>query len=952
MSTAPLGFTTAPTLQLSIRVLIAALVVLCMGLMAAVLITLGWLSVSQRLITDAAQRADRETMLLREHMRMQLQPAHGTLRQLGAGMLPGTVGEPARLLRRAVLLDELRANPLLASVYVAYTNGDFILARPLRVANVRQRVQAPKEAAFLVQTVSRQLGGRRMGRFHFLDGSGELIESRFDPSYQFDPRSRPWYQAAVRQPGQAQLSAPYRFFTTQRVGLTLSSQAKGGAAVVGIDFAFDDVERLLVKQRATPGTRLALVHSDGQVLAATADLESVNRDRQPTLDAIGEPQLQRLREMQPRSGQAVELEIDGQRWLGLHTRFDIGLGADLELLEMLPIDELTAESRRHALHIVGIALLVALLLLPLGWLAGGAIGRSMDRLRVRTERIGRFDFGGGGAAPARPSMVREVSELAQAMQHMGGTIEAFLSLTECLSTEPEVELMLQQVLDRLTQATQSDAAAIFLWDAKTFCMQHKAQAGTLAFALPERFDYPSQRIPRSNARPQGALLRHLDLELCGRDGGLQGLLVLEFAGDAAHEDPAFLSFARRLSGMLAVAIETRQLVESQRRLFDAIIQLMADAIDAKSPYTGGHCERVPQLAIELVDLLHEEREGPYADFHVSETERYAFRLGAWLHDCGKVTSPEHIVDKATKLELIRNRIHEVRLRFEILWRDAELAAARGQLAQADLSARQEQLRNDFAFIAQCNLGSEFMADEAIARLRQIGAQGWWRNFDDRLGLSPAELRQLESTRPEAPPLPAAETLLADRPEHCLSWGEDRPPVQAGDPGNQYGFDMKLPPHQQNQGELHNLSIRRGTLTEEDRFKINDHIVQTYIMLKGLPWPKGLEHVPELAATHHERMDGQGYPRRLSADELSLLDRAMALADVFEALTAADRPYKPAKTLSETLRIMTFMCKEQHLDTGLFRYFLHSRLWERFAERFMHSAQRDKVDLAALEALLH
>jgi hypothetical protein len=226
-----------------------------------------------------------------------------------------------------------------------------------------------------------------------------------------------------------------------------------------------------------------------------------------------------------------------------------------------------------------------------------------------------------------------------------------------------------------------------------------------------------------------------------------------------------------------------------------------------------------------------------------------------------------------------------------------------------------------------------------------------RHFDDRLGLSIEEGRRLAAARPETPALPAREALLADKPEHIVGWGADKPPVARDDPRNSYGFDMELPRHQQHQGELHNLSVRRGTLTDEDRFKINEHIVQTLIMLKGLPWPAGLEQVPELAATHHERLDGRGYPRRLPASALSLQDRVMALADVFEALTAADRPYKPAKTLTETLRIMATMCKDQHLDTELFRYFLRSRLWDGFAMRFMKPEQRDAVDLAALEALL-
>jgi len=434
--------------------------------------------------------------------------------------------------------------------------------------------------------------------------------------------------------------------------------------------------------------------------------------------------------------------------------------------------------------------------------------------------------------------------------------------------------------------------------------------------------------------------------------------VLLHQGNDGHEGQAFQQFAQQLSGMLAVSIETRQLIDAQKKLLDGVIRLMADAIDAKSPYTGGHCERVPELAIQMMDQLQADTTGPYAGFRLNEQERYAFQLGAWLHDCGKVTSPEHIVDKATKLELIGNRIHEVRLRFELLWRDAEIACwqalAQGQapdVARAELAERQHRLQEDFAFVAACNLGSETLSDEAIARLHVLGTQTWQRHFDDRLGLSEEELNRLQHARPDAPALPASEPLLADRPEHCVPWGERRPPVEKGAPGNVYGFDMPLPLYKQNMGELHNLSVRRGTLTEEDRFRINEHIVQTYTMLKTLPWPQALSRVPELAATHHERLDGQGYPRRLKADQLGLPERVMALADVFEALTAADRPYKTPKPLSETLAIMARMCRERHLDTELFRYFLRSQLWQQLAHTYLQAAQIDQVDLASIEALL-
>ncbi len=935
--------------RVRIRILIASLVVCCMGLMAALLLLLGWSATRDRLVQQAGQQAQTDALLLEERTKRMLEPARTALRQLSFDSLGEANSEAERLARIHVLTEELTANPLLSAIYIGYGNGDFVLARPLRKPTVRKLVQAPEAARFVVQTVSEQSDGSRLGSYHFRDAQGRWLRPRVDPDYRFDPRQRPWFDAALRvEPAGPVLSAPYRFFTTGELGISLSQQSLAGHAVVGVDLVLDELTATLRSLRATPATQLALVDARGQLLAHTGTAASAPQDRLPRIDEIGVPALQALRAQAPPLRELHQTELEDGRWLGMRLPFEVGIGDGLELLKSSPMRELVGPAVQRAQRVTLIAAGLALLLLPVGWYAGGSIGNRLKRLRERAQRLSRFDF---AVEPLKPSMVREVSELTAVMQQMGGTIEAFLNLSERLATEPEVERMLQQVLEQLTRATQSTAAAVFLWENGSERMQRAAQAGELASPIPEHFAYPLQRGPRSGPRAHGPQLRHLDLELRGRDGRLKGLLVLEFVADAGHDTPAFLTFARQLSGMLAVAIETRQLIEAQRKLFDAVIRLMADAIDAKSPYTGGHCERVPQLAIELLDRLCAEREGPYAGFSLGETERYAFRLGAWLHDCGKVTSPEHIVDKASKLELIHNRIHEVRARFEILWRDAEIAQLRGTLDAAGLQARQAQLRDDWAFVAQCNVGGEFMADADVERLRQIGAQPWLRHFDDRLGLAAEELRRLDQARPAPPPLPAAEPLLADRPEHVVPWDAQRPPVERGDPRNLYGFDMRLPAHKQNQGELHNLAIRRGTLTEEDRFRINDHIVQTYVMLKGLPWPEGLERVPELAATHHEKLDGQGYPRRLPAEKLGLPDRVMALADVFEALTAADRPYKPAKTLTETLTLMALMCKDRHLDAELFRYFLRSRLWDGFAERFMQPGQRDAVDLAAIEALL-
>jgi len=317
-----------------------------------------------------------------------------------------------------------------------------------------------------------------------------------------------------------------------------------------------------------------------------------------------------------------------------------------------------------------------------------------------------------------------------------------------------------------------------------------------------------------------------------------------------------------------------------------------------------------------------------------------------LHDCGKVTTPEYVVDKATKLECLYDRINEVRMRFEVLWRDAQIvqyqALAAGEIdgatLQRNLDARLAQLRADFAFVAECNVGGEFMADERVARLKEIAGQSWQRYFDDRLGLSHEALTR--KAKAPASTLPAPETLLADKAEHIIEREPGRHPF--GD--NEHGFDMDVPAHAFNLGELHNLSVRRGTLTDEERFKINEHITQTIMLLGRLPFPRELRQVPRWAGNHHEKLDGTGYPRRLSADQLSIPERIMAIADIFEALTAADRPYKKAKTLSESIRIMSFMRNDGHICPELFSLFLTTGVFREYAKAHLAPEQIDDVDI--------
>jgi HD-GYP domain-containing protein (c-di-GMP phosphodiesterase class II) len=350
-----------------------------------------------------------------------------------------------------------------------------------------------------------------------------------------------------------------------------------------------------------------------------------------------------------------------------------------------------------------------------------------------------------------------------------------------------------------------------------------------------------------------------------------------------------------LASQAAVALTNHNLIEGLKNLFEAFIELIADAIDEKSPYTGGHCRRVPELTMMLADAAARMDRGPLKDFSMSEKDVYELRIASWLHDCGKVTTPESVMDKPTKLSTIFDRIHLVEQRFELLKQQQEIAMLRRQIEamreglECDAAALEAQFRqqvaqweSDLAFLKNANLGGEYMAEADLQRVRDIAAY-----------------RIVDKAGEEVPFL-----------------SED---------------------------EVYNLSITRGTLTAEERAIINNHIVVTINMLESLPYPKDLKRVPEYAGGHHERMDGKGYPRGLTREQMSIPARVMGIADIFEALTSRDRPYKKAKTLTESLHILGQMKLDHHIDPDLFDIFIHEKIYLRYAEKFLDPEQIDEVD---------
>lgn len=374
--------------------------------------------------------------------------------------------------------------------------------------------------------------------------------------------------------------------------------------------------------------------------------------------------------------------------------------------------------------------------------------------------------------------------------------------------------------------------------------------------------------------------------------------------------------------LIGILLENKMLSEAYGQLLESFIEVLARAIDAKSPYTGAHCQRVPVIARLLATAAVQTDSGPLKNFEMSTDDWYTLHIASWLHDCGKVTTPEYIVDKATKLETIYNRIHEIRNRFEILRRDAHIEYLKKRLKntdtpeklQAEFIHKVKQLEKDYEFICQCNIGDKKMTTENIAELERISRITFMRYFNRMNGLSWAERDHIKDK--EAYENPGLENLLQDR-EDLL-------------------FDKY------NRGELYNLEIPQGTINKEEREKINEHIVVTIDMLKALPFPKELSKVVEYAGAHHERIDGKGYPNGLTGEQMSIPAKIMAIADIFEALTANDRPYKEPKKLSEVLKIMQGMKNSGHIDPDLYKVFITNQVYMDYAEQYISPEQIDDI----------
>lgn len=903
-----------------------------------------------------------------------ISPANVSVKLLSYSSITSTHTIKQRLDKLPLLKETLDDSEWLSSIYIGYDTGDFFLMRDILNDADRARMNAPPGTRYMVQSIERSTSPPA-GLYIYFDDSLKILSRVSMPEYPqiYDPRKRAWYARAFDSTDTV-ITPPSRFFSDRKIGITIAKKAANGRAVIGSDVKLETLSNYLVTRTITPNTKLVLTDSQGLVIADGILNQSATRgnggDDSASLvkiDNMGTPILEQLgdtiRNLKSQDPYSDHVSLDGVDWGVSIFPLQLKGAGTFYLVSAIPTHELLKSAYRLLSTTAWVTISILLLMIPLALLVASSISKPLRLLSKEADSIEHFNF---SETTRVKSMIVEVDDVAKAMEKMKVTINHFLQTIEVISSESDFDKLLPILLTEAISNGEAKAGILYLTDQNQLIPASALfQGESFSDALPSiSLDAMGSlmRHATENEDPYTGELSNAESELIGldklpllkqlnkcvvvplrnRQKNLLGVILLML--DRSIEDN-HLAFIKALNKSSAISLETRELIKSQKELFEAFIQLLAGAIDAKSPYTGGHCKRVPDLTKMLAKAACEEKSGPFSDFNLNEYEWEQLHIAAWLHDCGKIITPVDVVDKSTKLEMIYDRIHEIRMRFEVLKCYAKIkclekitAGTDEQTARDSLIKECQQLDDDYAFVASCNEGGEFMSADRMERLKAIGDKTWIRTIDNRLGVSTEERQRMGQT--EQQQLPIIESLLADKPEHRILRKEnDRRPAD-----NPWGFTMAEPELLYNKGELYNLSVARGTLSNEERYKVNEHITQTIMMLSSLPFPKHLRMVPEIAGGHHEKMDGTGYPKGLKKDELSPLARMMAIADIFEALTAVDRPYKKGKKLSEAIQIMSFMKKDQHIDPDLFELFLRSGIYLQYAKNYLNPNQIDDVDI--------
>lgn len=967
----------------SLRVYIAVAFSLLIIILGATLITFAHERHRQIAFLTASKLFDRGTAQLAADVSALYSPAETLVGMTAtlASEIPALIDDHQLLL--AHLAAALRAHPNIQSAFVGRGDGDFYSLRNLSntTAGLNSDSRYPSGTRYLAQSIKRELGAERYEHF-FLDGNVEQLDVSDAFVTGFDPREREWYKLASKSNSLIH-SDFYEFFTSGDTGITIAQRIVDTKNVFGVDITLEHITATLEKLSPSPEAEIVVFTDDGMLLVSSGSASErglvEQRVRAPGAGVyIGDfdkPVFDELfhRFVEGERNSVLSLTAGGEAWFASIRPIPFGAGGNIAFMAIaVPERDMLSALERLRLQSIFLALIALGIALLLAWYLSKSISVSASDLAAEAQQMTRLRF---DSPLTVRSQISEIDELATSMAVMKSALQRFLRVADSLSAEEGSSGVARVALAEAQMMSGADTARLMLLSEdghRLVPFESDSSAAEISLITP--IDANAAETAEARAMTTGRTVvadvqtskaiseeHHvwaevedpcrlvIPLKPVGEPAiGVIQLDVAQGQGATLRSDEESIRFIEALASAAAVAIRNRQLIEAQHSTFESMMRMLAKAIDAKSPYTGGHCQRVPVLVEQLARAVCASSELRFRDFNLDAVRERELHIASWLHDCGKITTPEHLVDKATKLEGVFNRIHEIRTRFEVLYRDKEIEFLRAvdgasEKVRAEkrrwLLRQREILQADFTFVAQCNIGTDNMSEQSVKRLASIASQTWVRHFDDTLGLSVAERnRHSGASLP-----PVTETLMADRQEHRIKRHLPLDLIER----QHYGFNDFIPEFEHDAGELHNLTIRAGTLTAEERYRINNHVNQTILLLDDVPFPKELARVPRIAGNHHEKLNGSGFPRALEASELEIEDRILTIADVFEALTAADRPYKRAKTLSQSFEIMRGMADNGEIDRDLLELFIASGIPEHYASEYLSVEQ---IDLANLKPL--
>lgn len=813
------------------------------------------------------------------------------------------------------LVETLDKIPSILALYIGDSAGNFFLVRKLDGEQDHKRFSAPENCLYVLEVVHDKVSIHTL----FDEDLHKISAHRDIQREHYDPRVRPWYEMALES-NDVIRTPIYDFYAIKKKGYTLSRRIQTDdikknkrTTVFGADIKLDYLTKELELLKPSPNSKISLVDDNGNLIAG----DTIDKTRF----------IRRL----PNKNKTSE---DKDAYYSID---EISRVSDTSYYLVLNIPKTDIFLKSETLYRAQAVIILVLLVLGV-FISLFFSEKLSDEIAFLSKKIANVKAFNFSKFIIFKSHISEIEQLSEDIDSVSDSINAFNTLIYHITSAKTTDQMVTSALKDILFFTQIPTAILFtnkngkfvpfkgFSDKKelsteeleplTFISEFVLTEKALDLNLTYSKDISSENNHFDELKKFGKEM--LIVPLSDRENENNGVLLFLSQHQFRFHKKKFI---KDLSPYLSLSLESKFNTDRQKELFDALIHIIANAIDAKNPTTARHCIRVPDLTARLAHATCNKKDGKFASFDLSDDEWEMLYMSSWLHDCGKITTPEFVIDKATKLETIYNRIHEIRMRFELLKRETELEywktlATDPENAETDYTKLQNRLNTiseDFYFIARCNLSGTPLTDEDLSRIDAIASQTWTATLDDSIGLSLDELKRRKN---KAGDFPHKEHLLADKDEHKIAR-----PHSISYP-EKLGIKLQASPYLYNRGELTNLKIRKGTLTNEERFKINEHVIQSLLMLSSLPFPKHLSQIPNWASSHHERMDGKGYPRNLHKEDMHPVARMIAIADVYEALTAHDRPYKTHKTHQEAIRIMTDMVEEGHLDPDLFEIFIH------------------------------